>query len=120
MENWVSILKQQKPSWSAFFNENDITAFIKDAIRKEKEDVRKYGLVHDQVIALAKRYGISDESAKLITRSHRNDAYEPIVDINSYNLTLRRQIEARQRAKLAERNTNRPPRRKGQRNSRGR
>ena len=115
MSNWVSILKQEKPRFSAFFRENDITEFIKEAIRKEKEDWRKYGIVSEQLEKLTEKYGISEDASGLIYATHTNSNYPtPIVDIDSYNRVLRQRIEERQKRKLKEQNKH-PPRRKGQR-----
>tara|TARA_R110001599_G_scaffold35235_3_gene111895 strand:- start:918 stop:1271 length:354 start_codon:yes stop_codon:yes gene_type:complete len=115
MSNWVSILKQEKPRFSAFFRENDITEFIKEAILKEKEDGRKYGIGPEQLEKLTEKYGISKDASSLIYQTHTNSYYPtPIVDIDSYNRVLRQRIEERQKRKLKEQNKH-PPRRKGQR-----
>ena len=118
MSNWVSILKQEKPRFSAFFRENDITEFIKEAARKEKEDARKYGIVAEQLRKLTDKYGISKDASSLIYQSHTNSYYPtPIVDIDSYNRVLRQRTEDSQKRKLKERNKH-PPRRKGQKRNR--
>ena len=46
--NWRNILKSDKPRWSAFFSENDITEFLKEAKRKEREDAITHGLFFEQ------------------------------------------------------------------------
>ncbi len=119
MTNWINILKQEKPRFSAFFKENDIAEFIKEAKRKEDKDIHKYGTYGDQVRKLTDKYGISSSASELIMSSHNkgwSDYYEttPIVDIDSYNRALRKKIEVRQKRKLKERNKH-PPRKKGQR-----
>ena len=116
MSNWVSILKQEKPRFSAFFRENDITEFINEAARKEKVDPRKYGIISEQVEKLTDKYGISRSASKLIRMSHLFGP-TPIVDIDSYNRVLRQRTEDSQKRKLKERNKH-PPRRKGQKRNR--
>jgi len=113
--NWKNILKSDKPRWSAFFSENDITEFVKEAKRKEREDAITHGLFHEQFFKLSDKYNIPRDAAQFIYRSH--DKPNPITDIESYNAANRKAIEERQKAKMKERQ-NRPPRRKGQRRRR--
>ena len=81
--------------------------------RKEEEDTLKYGIVSEQVEKLTDKYGISRSASRLIRMSHLFGP-TPIVDIDSYNRVLRKDIEERQKRKLRERNKH-PPRKKGQR-----
>lgn len=112
MTNWVTIIKKENPRFGAFFKENDITDFIKEAVRKEKEDILEYGTIREQVEKLTDKYGISRDASHLIRMSHLGPT--PIIDINSYNRFLRQRIEERQKRKLKERNRH-PTRKKGQR-----
>ena len=100
--NWKLILKSAKPRWSAFFSENDITEFIKNAKKKSDEDFETHGFYMDQF------YALSDK--------HNKDNYyniKPITSVESYNSENRKVIERKQKEKMKER-ANRPPRRKGQ------
>jgi hypothetical protein len=113
---WEMILKNLKPRWSAFFSENDITEFIKDAKKKSDEDFETHGFYMDQFYALSDKYNIPRNSAQLILRSHNKDNYynvKPITSVESYNSENRKVIEHKQKEKMKER-ANRPPRRKGQ------
>jgi hypothetical protein len=119
--NWRNILKSDKPRWSAFFSENDITEFLKEAKRKEGEDIRTHGFFYEQFYELSDKYNIPRDAAEFIYRSHYKDNIynvKPITDIKSYNAANRKAIEERQKAKMKERQ-NRPPRRKGQKRRRG-
>jgi hypothetical protein len=93
--NWRNILKSDKPRWSAFFSENDITEFLKEAKRKEGEDIRTHGFFYEQFYELSDKYNIPRDAAEFIYRSHYKDNIynvKPITDIKSYNASNRKAI----------------------------